>query len=436
MDVFESFAFDITLEAPVDERIDFYLDYLLKTYTHSSSLFPPTVWASSGFNIKRTTNGCEAFHKQLNSMFYSAHPTVFELVDRLQDVESGFEMRGADDTARSKTASERKKEVWIEEIKKQFEDGTIDRKVYLRRISCTGLPATRGTSGIGKATALELAKRNARVLLTGREKSKVEAVARNIRKKTGNQQVNALVLDLASLRNIREFARDFVKDEKSLHVLINNAAYMGPKAATDDGLERGFGVNYLGHFYLTHLLTDKLRKNAPSRIINVVSSSYADGELDFEDLALNKNFDTHKSYARSKLAQVIFNYEIHRRLISGCVWTFGVHPGCVKTELQRSYPGLLGNALRVFARFMFKTPEEGCQTVVYCAVADGLRDFSGKVFSNCKVMKIKDSLVKDHEKARELFKVSAQLCGFEDELAQNAPELPAAEKADDEKKTE
>ncbi|GFS05850.1 UDP-N-acetylglucosamine--N-acetylmuramyl-(Pentapeptide) pyrophosphoryl-undecaprenol N-acetylglucosamine transferase [Elysia marginata] len=145
MDVFESFAFDITLETPVDERIDSYLDYLLKTYMHSSSLFPPTVWASSGFNIKRTTNGCEAFHKQLNSMFYSAHPTMFKLVDRLQDVifESGFKMRGADDTARSKTAKERKKAVWIEEIKKQFEDGTIDWKVYFQRISCTELPATR-----------------------------------------------------------------------------------------------------------------------------------------------------------------------------------------------------------------------------------------------------------------------------------------------------
>ncbi|GFS28044.1 gamma-tubulin complex component [Elysia marginata] len=113
MDVFESFAFDITLEAPVDERIDSYLDYLLKTYMHSSLLFLPTVWASSGFNTNRTTNGCEAFHKQMNSMFYSAHPTVFELVDRLQDVifESGFKMRGADDTARSKTAIERKKAV-------------------------------------------------------------------------------------------------------------------------------------------------------------------------------------------------------------------------------------------------------------------------------------------------------------------------------------
>ncbi|GFN92722.1 retinol dehydrogenase 12 [Plakobranchus ocellatus] len=295
---------------------------------------------------------------------------------------------------------------------------------------------TGGTSGLGKATALELAKRNARVLITGREKSKVEAVARAIRKKTGNQHVNALVLDLANIRSIREFAKDFVKEEKALHVLINNAAYMGPKAATDDGLERGFGVNFLGHFYLTHLLTDKLRKNAPSRIINVVSGSYADGELDLEDLALNKNFNVHKSYARSKLAQVIFNQEYHRRHISGCVWSFGVHPGCVKTELLRSYPGLLGNILRVFARFMFKSPEEGCQTIVYCAVADGLRDFSGKVFSNCKVMKVKDSLVKNRELAKELFKVSAQLCGFEDELAQNAPAHEEKQKDDEEKKKE
>ncbi|GFO07485.1 hypothetical protein PoB_003399000 [Plakobranchus ocellatus] len=110
---------------------------------HSSSLFPPTVWVSSGFNIKRTTNGCKVCQKHLNSMFYSAHPTMLELVNRLQDVifENRFKMRTANERARCKTASKRTKTAWIEETKKQFDDRSIDRKVYLQRICYTGLLA-------------------------------------------------------------------------------------------------------------------------------------------------------------------------------------------------------------------------------------------------------------------------------------------------------
>uniref|UniRef100_A0A0B7BG57 Uncharacterized protein n=1 Tax=Arion vulgaris TaxID=1028688 RepID=A0A0B7BG57_9EUPU len=271
---------------------------------------------------------------------------------------------------------------------------------------------TGGTTGLGKATAIELAKRNARVLITGRDLPKVEAIARNIRKRTGNQEVNALHLDLGSLRNIRDFAEDFNKTEKSLHVLINNAAYLGPKSTTDDGLERAFAVNYLGHFYLTYLLTDKMKKNAPSRIINVVSDAYVRGNLDFDDMALNNGYGVYSAYARSKLAQVFLALELHRRLFSSCVWSFGVHPGACNTELLRNYPGMMGNFWRVIARVMFKTPEDGSQTIVYCAVSDGLREFSGKIFSNCKVLKPSDK-VKDKDVAKKLWNVSAELCGLQ-----------------------
>jgi NAD(P)-dependent dehydrogenase (short-subunit alcohol dehydrogenase family) len=288
---------------------------------------------------------------------------------------------------------------------------------------------TGATGGLGKATAVELAKRNARVLITGREKAKIEAVARNIRKKTGNQHVNALTLDLGNIRNIREFAEDFNKNEKSLHVLINNAAYMGPKSATDDGLERAFAVNYLGHFYLTHLLSEKMKKNAPSRIINVISDSYVKGKLDFDDLALNKGYDLFGAYARSKYAQVLFNLECHRRLIGSCVWSFAVHPGACNTELLRSYPGLTGNILRVFSRVMFKPPEDGCQTIVYCAVADKLREFSGKIFANCKVVKTSDK-VKDRQLGIKLWSVSANLCGFESDIPYEEEEAPAGSAPD------
>ncbi|CAG5136106.1 unnamed protein product [Candidula unifasciata] len=283
---------------------------------------------------------------------------------------------------------------------------------------------TGGTSGLGKATAVELAKRNARVIITGRDLVKAEAIARNIRKKTGNQQVNAVHLDLGSLRNIRDFADDFSKSEKFLHVLINNAAYMGPKSVTDDGLERTLAVNYLGHFYLTHLLTDKLKKNAPSRIINVISDTYVRGKIDFDDLALNKGYSVYGAYTRSKLAQVMFMLECHRRLFSSCVWSFGVHPGACNTELLRNYPGMMGNILRVISRVMFKSPEDGCQTIVYCAVSDGLREFSGKIFSNCKALKPSDK-VKDKDVAKKLWNVSAQLCGFKDETPPEEAAAPA-----------
>lgn len=271
---------------------------------------------------------------------------------------------------------------------------------------------TGANTGIGKSTAMELARRGARLVLGCRDRAKGEAVARILRKKSGNQNVFASRLDLGSLLSIRQFVDEFLQQEQKLHVLINNAAYMGPKAATDDGYERNLGVNYLGHFYLTLLLMDKLRKCAPSRVINVCSDSYTRGKLDFDDLALQKGYDAYGAYARSKLAQVVFNLECHRHFFSGCVWSFAAHPGACCTDLLRNFPGMYGNLLRVIARVLFKSPEEGCQTIVYCAVADGLRDFSGKLFANCKVTKLND-MARDKALGHRLWNTTLTLTGLD-----------------------
>ncbi|XP_062578912.1 retinol dehydrogenase 12-like [Saccostrea cucullata] len=271
---------------------------------------------------------------------------------------------------------------------------------------------TGGSSGIGKATGYELASRGARVILACRNQKLGDAVARKIAKKTGNYDVVAMYLDLSSLQCIRDFVKKVKENENKLNILINNAAYLGPKAATVDGYEKTFGVNYLGHFYLTYLLHDLLMKSAPSRIINISSNYYVKGKLDFDDLPL-VNYDMFDAYTRSKLAMMHFTVEAHRMWSPEAIMSFVVHPGCVATDIMRRKTGLMGKFLRKFSEFMFKSPEDGCQTIVYCAVADGLREESGKFFENCKVVPTKN-YVRDKSVCKKLWLLSLHLCGLDE----------------------
>ncbi|XP_050409180.1 retinol dehydrogenase 12 [Patella vulgata] len=296
---------------------------------------------------------------------------------------------------------------------------------------------TGANTGLGRATATELAKRGGRVILACRDKVKGEAVARTIRRKVNNQNVIAMKCDLGNLRAIKDFATELCENEREVNVLINNAAYMGPKGSTADGLEKCFGVNYLGHFYLTWLLQEKLRKSAPARIINVTSDSYVKGKLDFDDLAMTKSYTIFDAYCRSKLAMVVFNQECHRHYSTGVIFSYAVHPGAVSTDLLRNWPGLTGNILRAASRVLFKSPEQGCQTIVHCAIADKIREHSGKLFVNCRQTKVKD-FVKDKELGKKLWNVSLHLCGLDSEIVEDpepdvaaagATEIPEAAKA-------
>ncbi|CAI9740627.1 Hypothetical predicted protein [Octopus vulgaris] len=289
-------------------------------------------------------------------------------------------------------------------------DCPTDNRIDGKTVIITG-----GNSGIGRATATELSKRGARVILACRDMKKGDAVARAIRKKTMNPNVFCMRLDLSSLHSVKEFADEFCYNEPQLHVLINNAAYMGPKLTTSDHIEKNFGVNYLGHFYLTKLLVEKLHKNAPSRIINVISDSYQSGKLDFNDLAMHESYGIYRAYARSKMALAILTLELHRRYYSEVIWTFAVHPGAVNTDLLRNWPGMTGNFLRVMSRILFKTPEQGCQTIVYCAVADKVRDHAGKLFINHQAVNYVKR-VRDWDMARRLWNVSLHLIGCDDEI--------------------
>ncbi len=267
---------------------------------------------------------------------------------------------------------------------------------------------TGGNSGIGKAAALGLAKLGATVVIVSRDRAKGEAAVEEIRSKSGNQHVDLMVTDLSSLHSVRELARDFLAKYRQLHVLVNNAGIFLPKrVATVDGLEATFATNHLGHFLLTMLLLDTIKAGAPSRIINVTSDAHHGSKIDFEDLQGEKRYSGYKAYGQSKLANILFTYELARRLEGTGVTVNCLHPGLVRTGFGKDGGGLMSVGVRVLAPFMMG-PEKAAKAAVRLASAPQLEGVSGKFFSKGKEAKSSVESY-DVEVARRLWEVSEQL---------------------------
>lgn len=244
---------------------------------------------------------------------------------------------------------------------------------------------TGANSGIGKTTALDLARRGAKVYLACRDAVRGEEVRQEIVNQTQNNNVFNRHLDLASLDSIRRFVAAFLAEEVRLDVLINNAGYAGPRRVTQDGFEMQIGVNHMGHFLLTHLLLDTLKRSAPSRVICVASILHRMGTLKKADLNSEKSYSNLGAYAQSKLANVLFARELARRLEGTGVTANSLHPGAVRTGITRN----INPVARVFYRLMelllYKTPESGAQTTIRVAVDPALERVSGKYFSEREV---------------------------------------------------
>ncbi|XP_044773804.1 retinol dehydrogenase 11 isoform X2 [Neomonachus schauinslandi] len=256
---------------------------------------------------------------------------------------------------------------------------------------------TGANTGIGKETAKELAQRGARVYLACRDVQKGELVAREIQIVTGNQQVLVRKLDLADTKSIRAFAKDFLAEEKHLHILINNAGVMMcPYSKTADGFEMHMGVNHLGHFLLTHLLLDKLKESAPSRVVNVSSLAHHLGRIHFHNLQGEKFYNAGLAYCHSKLANILFTQELARRLK-------------VNSELVR-HSSFMKWMWWLFS-FFIKTPQQGAQTSLYCALTEGLEVLSGHHFSDCRVAWV-SAQARNETTARRLWDVSCDLLGI------------------------
>uniref|UniRef100_H2ZXJ7 Si:ch211-107o10.3 n=1 Tax=Latimeria chalumnae TaxID=7897 RepID=H2ZXJ7_LATCH len=301
-------------------------------------------------------------------------------------------------------------------LRKWFSGGICRSKV---RLDGKTVIITGANVGIGKETARDLARRDvgARVILACRDLNKAEQAASDLRKDTGNGILIVKKLDLASLNSVRKFTKEMQETEQRLDILINNAGVMRcPKLQTEDGFELQFGVNHLGHFLLTNLLLDLLKKSAPSRIVNVSSLAHEKGKIYFDDLNLNKKYDPYENYRQSKLANVIFTRELARRLEGTGVTANSLHPGVVCTELGRfilpTIPMWKRMIFTPFMLFVFKSPWQGAQTSIHCAVAEELEKTSGLYFSDC-VPKKTAPQAEDDEAAQKLWELSLQMVGLE-----------------------
>jgi len=273
---------------------------------------------------------------------------------------------------------------------------------------------TGGNTGIGKATAIALARMGAQVTITSRSPEKGEAALADIRQQAGSDTVECMRLDLASLANVRRFADEFLASHPRLDVLINNAGLvLSQRSETEDGFESTFGVNHVGHFLLTNLLLPRLKESAPARIVVLASDAHrgAIGGLDFEDLHARRSYRGIGVYCRSKLANLLFTVELDNRLRGTGVTVNAVHPGVVASEFGGSddTSGFFGLVVKA-TRWAFLTPEKGARTSVHVASAPELEGVSGKYFMRSKVAR-SSRAAQDRGAALRLWEVSEQLTG-------------------------
>lgn len=242
---------------------------------------------------------------------------------------------------------------------------------------------TGGTDGIGKATALGLAKLGATVVLVGRNTSKAGHVVDEIRRATQNPHIEAIIADLSSLNQVRNLAEKFKARYKRLDVLVNNAGLVTrERGLSEDGFELMFAVNYLAPFLLTNLLLDVIKASAPARIVNVASMSYKWGQIDFDDLQSGQDFDYRQAYYQTRLGMVLFTFALARRLDGSGVTANVLHPGIVKTNLSHNYMG--NPVFRFFEQLIAVSPQKGAETGLYLATSPEVEGITGEYFSKKK----------------------------------------------------
>jgi NAD(P)-dependent dehydrogenase (short-subunit alcohol dehydrogenase family) len=272
---------------------------------------------------------------------------------------------------------------------------------------------TGATSGIGKATAIELAKLGFNLILTGRNKIKGKDISDLLVKKYKIKS-DFYKCDISSFKDVSSLVEIVKSKYDHLDVLINNAgSRFSDYKKSVDGIELTFATNHLGHFLLTNLILDLLNKSVSARIINVSSSSHSGKKINFDEIAFPKNYNRREAYGQSKLANVLFTYELARRLKGTNITVNTLDPGGVATNIGKN-DGLIPWAKHLVYYLLKRqllTPKQGARTSVHLALSDSVEGISGKYFYQQKVIKSSDESY-DMFNAKQLWELSERLCGI------------------------
>ena len=272
---------------------------------------------------------------------------------------------------------------------------------------------TGATSGIGRSTALALARAGAELGLVCRDAGRAEETVRAIRDQTGSTRVEVFLGDLASQDAIRRVAAALLARYPRIDLLVNNAGVVNlQRRETVDGIEETFAVNHLAYFLLTLLLLDRLRESAPARIVNVGSDAhkFVSG-INFDDVGFAHGYKSMRVYGHSKLANLLFTIELARRLEGSGVTVNCVHPGAVATGLGKNNGALASLLIRFLAPF-FRTPDKGAATTLHVATSPDLEGVSGRYFASCREAR-PSAAGRDREAAERLWELSAHLTGLD-----------------------
>jgi NAD(P)-dependent dehydrogenase (short-subunit alcohol dehydrogenase family) len=270
---------------------------------------------------------------------------------------------------------------------------------------------TGATAGIGRATAQILAQQGATVIVVGRDAQKAARTVAQVQGETGNSDVQWLLADLSAQAQVRRLAREFIARHPRLDVLINNAgAFFFRRQLSADGIEMTWAVNHLSAFLLTHLLLDTLQASAPARVVNVASTSHRGARIDLEDLEGERKHRGMRAYGQSKLAMVLFTYELARRLKGTGVTVNALHPGFVATNIGQNN-GRLFKLISPLLRLIARSPEEGAQTSVYLATSPEVAGVTGKYFVDNRAVP-SDPISYDEALAQQLWETSATMTGL------------------------
>jgi NAD(P)-dependent dehydrogenase (short-subunit alcohol dehydrogenase family) len=276
---------------------------------------------------------------------------------------------------------------------------------------------TGANSGIGKATAIGLAKMGATIVMVCRNQKKGEKALNYIKNESKNGDVSLLIADLSSQKAIHQLVKEFKENYQHLHVLINNAGVnLSKRVLTEDGIESTFAINYLAPFLLSNLLLDVLQNSSPSRIVNVASNVMAKS-INFENLNGEKHYRQLKVYAQSKLALVLFTYEFARRFEGKEVTINSLHPGYVKTNMVKNFRSFVKYFFPFIGLFM-SSPKKGAKTSIYLASSSEIQSVSGKYFKKRKIVDLTE-ISDDQEIAKRLWNVSVDLTNHRLEKKKN-----------------